>query len=97
MRARLLNQLNQVLQTNDNDRGLVVNMRDVLFDSRQYTLKSGARERLARIAGIVTGYPELTFEIEAHIDATVAIFSTNHFLRSALPACAITSSVQEFK
>ena len=70
MRARLLNQLNQVLQTKDTDRGLVVNMPDVLFDSGQYTLKPAARERLARIAGIVTGYPELTFEIEGHTDAT---------------------------
>jgi outer membrane protein OmpA-like peptidoglycan-associated protein len=70
MRARLLNQLNQVLQTKDTDRGLVVNMPDVLFDSSQYTLKPAARERLARIAGIVTGYPELTFEIEGHTDAT---------------------------
>jgi outer membrane protein OmpA-like peptidoglycan-associated protein len=70
IRARLLNQLNQVLQTKDTDRGLVVNMPDVLFDSGQYTLKPAARERLARIAGIVTGYPELTFEIEGHTDAT---------------------------
>ena len=70
MRARLLNQLNQVLQTKDTDRGLVVNMPDVLFDSGQYTLKPAARERLARIAGIVTGYPELMFEIEGHTDAT---------------------------
>jgi outer membrane protein OmpA-like peptidoglycan-associated protein len=70
MRARLLNQLNQVLQTKDTDRGLVVNMPDVLFDSGQYTLKPAARERLARIAGIVTGYPELAFEIEGHADAT---------------------------
>ena len=69
MRARLLNQLNQVLQTQDTDRGLVVNMPDVLFDSGQYALKPAARERLARIAGIVTGYPELTFEIEGHTDA----------------------------
>jgi outer membrane protein OmpA-like peptidoglycan-associated protein len=70
LRARLLNQLNQVLQTKDTDRGLVVNMPDVLFDSAQYTLKPAARERLARIAGIVTGYPELMFEIEGHTDST---------------------------
>jgi outer membrane protein OmpA-like peptidoglycan-associated protein len=70
MRARLMNQLNQVLETRDSDRGLIVNMPDVLFDSGQYTLKPAARERLARVAGIVTAYPELHFEIEGHTDAT---------------------------
>jgi outer membrane protein OmpA-like peptidoglycan-associated protein len=70
MRARLLNQLNQVLETKDTDRGLVVSMPDVLFDSGQYSLKPAARERLARIAGIVTAYPELMFEVEGHTDST---------------------------
>ena len=70
MRARLLNQLNQVLETRDTDRGLVVNMPDVLFDIGQFTLKPAARERLARISGIVLAYPELKLEIEGHTDAT---------------------------
>ena len=51
-RQRLLDQLNQVLETKDTDRGLVVSMPDVLFDSGSYTLKPAARERLARISGI---------------------------------------------
>lgn len=69
MRARLLKQLNQVLETKDTDRGLVVSMPDVLFDSGQYTLKPAARERLARISGIVLAYPELRMEIEGHTDS----------------------------
>ena len=69
MRARLLKQLNQVLETRDTPRGLVVNMPDVLFDSGQYTLKSAARERLARISGIVLAYPELKLEVEGHTDS----------------------------
>jgi len=69
MRARLLRQLNQVLETKDTDRGLLVSMPDVLFDSGQYTLKPAARERLARIAGIVLAYPELKLEIEGHTDS----------------------------
>jgi outer membrane protein OmpA-like peptidoglycan-associated protein len=68
MRARLLKQLNQVLETRDTPRGLVVNMPDVLFDSGQYTLKQAARERLARISGIVLAYPELRLEVEGHTD-----------------------------
>ncbi len=69
MRARLLTQLNQVLQTRDTVRGLVVNMPDVLFDFNKYTLKPAARERLARVSGIVLAYPDLKLEIEGHTDS----------------------------
>jgi len=69
MRARLLAQLNQVLQTRDTVRGLVVNMPDVLFDFNKFTLKPAARERLARVSGIVLAYPDLKLEIEGHTDA----------------------------
>ncbi len=68
-RQRLLNQLNQVLETKDTDRGLVVSMPDVLFDTGSYTLKPAARERLARISGIVLAYPDLRLEIEGHTDS----------------------------
>ena len=44
-------------------------MPDVLFDSGQYTLKPAARERLARISGIVLAYPDLRLEIEGHTDS----------------------------
>jgi len=70
MRARLLRQLNQVLDTRDTDRGLVVSMPDVLFDPGQYTLKPAARERLARISGIVLAYPDLKLQIEGYTDST---------------------------
>ena len=69
MRARLLAQLNQVLQTRDTVRGLVVSMPDVLFDFNKYTLKPGARERLARVSGIVLAYPDLKLQVEGHTDA----------------------------
>jgi outer membrane protein OmpA-like peptidoglycan-associated protein len=44
-------------------------MPDVLFDTAQYNLKPGARERLARISGIVLAYPDLKLEIEGHTDS----------------------------
>jgi outer membrane protein OmpA-like peptidoglycan-associated protein len=69
MRAKLLAQLNQVLQTRDTVRGLVVSMPDVLFDFNKYTLKPAARERLARISGIVLAYPDLKLQVEGHTDA----------------------------
>ena len=70
VRQRLLSQLNQVLETKDTPRGLVVSMPDVLFDTNKYTLKPGARESLARIAGIILAYPDLRLEIEGHTDST---------------------------
>jgi outer membrane protein OmpA-like peptidoglycan-associated protein len=69
MRARLLAQLNQVLQTRDTVRGLVVSMPDVLFDFNKYTLKPEARERLARISGIVLAYPDLKLQIDGYTDS----------------------------
>jgi outer membrane protein OmpA-like peptidoglycan-associated protein len=69
IRARLLEQLNQVLQTKDTARGLIVNMSDVLFDTGQSTLKPGARERLAKVAGIILAYPDLKLQVEGHTDS----------------------------
>jgi len=69
MRARLLAQLNQVLQTRDTARGLIVSMPDVLFDFNKYTLKPEARERLARVSGIVLAYPDLKLQIEGYTDS----------------------------
>ncbi|MGA3089177.1 MAG: OmpA family protein [Terriglobales bacterium] len=69
MRARLLAQLNQVLQTRDTARGLIVSMPDVLFGFNQFTLKPEARERLAKISGIVLAYPDLKLEIDGYTDS----------------------------
>ncbi len=68
-RARLMAQLNQVLQTRESARGLIVNMPDVLFDTGKYTLKPGARERLAKVAGILVAYPGLQVQVEGHTDS----------------------------
>ncbi len=70
MRARLLKQLNQVLETKDTPRGLVVSMPDVLFAIGKYELVPAARERLARISGIVLAYPDLKLEIDGYTDNT---------------------------
>ena len=69
MRARLVAQLNQVLETHDTARGLIVSMPDVLFDFNKYTLKPEAREKLAKISGIVLAYPDLKLDVEGHTDA----------------------------
>jgi len=69
MRAQLLAQLNSILQTNDSARGLIVNMSDVLFDTGSFTLKPGAREKLAKISGILLAHPGLAMQIEGHTDS----------------------------
>ena len=69
LRAQLLAQLNSILQTRDSARGLIVNMSDVLFDFGSYTLKPGAREKLAKISGIVLAHPGLSLQIEGHTDS----------------------------
>ncbi|MBL8228734.1 MAG: DUF4398 and OmpA-like domain-containing protein [Bryobacterales bacterium] len=70
LRNRLLEQFNSVLETKDTDRGLVLNMGDVLFDTGKFTLRPAARERLSRVAGIFSAYPGLNLEIEGHTDST---------------------------
>jgi outer membrane protein OmpA-like peptidoglycan-associated protein len=69
LRSQLLAQLNSILQTRDSARGLIVNMSDVLFDTGSFTLKPGAREKLAKISGIVLAHPGLNLQIEGHTDS----------------------------
>jgi outer membrane protein OmpA-like peptidoglycan-associated protein len=69
LREQLRGQLNAVLETRETARGLIVNMSDVLFDTGKYTLKPGAKEKLAKISGILLGHPGLNLEIEGHTDS----------------------------
>ena len=70
LRAQLLDQFNRVLETRDTPRGLVVNMADVLFDTAKYNLRSAAREKLAKLSGIVVAHPGLNLAVEGHTDST---------------------------
>jgi outer membrane protein OmpA-like peptidoglycan-associated protein len=69
LRKKLLLQFNAILQTRDTARGLVVNLSDVLFDSGKYSLRPLAREKLAKVAGIVSGHPGLRLDVEGHTDS----------------------------
>ena len=69
LRSSLVQQLNLILDTRETERGLVINISDVLFDSGQYTLKSIAREKLARVSGIVLAHPGLRLQAEGHTDS----------------------------
>jgi outer membrane protein OmpA-like peptidoglycan-associated protein len=68
LRAQLLLQFNTILQTRDTARGLIVSMSDVLFDTAKFSLRPEAREKLAKVAGIVSGHPGLRLDVEGHTD-----------------------------
>ena len=69
LRGQLRDQLNLVLETRESARGLIVNLSDVLFDTASSNLKAGAREKLARVSGILVTHPGLRLEIEGHTDS----------------------------
>jgi outer membrane protein OmpA-like peptidoglycan-associated protein len=58
-----------ILETRESARGLIVNISDVLFDFNKYTLKPGAREKMAKVAGILLAYPGLRLQLEGHTDS----------------------------
>src|SRR6202167_1979522 len=69
LRERLRAQLNAILETRETARGLIVNINDVLFDFNKYTLKPGAREKMAKVSGILLAYPGLKLQLEGHTDS----------------------------
>jgi outer membrane protein OmpA-like peptidoglycan-associated protein len=69
LREELRAQLNTILETRETARGLVVNVSDVLFDFDNASLKPGAREKVARIAGILRSHPDLKIQVEGHTDS----------------------------
>ena len=58
-----------ILETRQTARGLIVNLSDVLFDTARHELKPGAREKLARVSGILSAHPGLKLEVEGHADS----------------------------
>lgn len=69
LRQQLLQQFNLILETRDTARGLIVNVSDVLFDSGKYTLRPLAREKLAKVSGIILSHPGLKLEVDGYTDS----------------------------
>jgi outer membrane protein OmpA-like peptidoglycan-associated protein len=70
LRDQLRQQLNQILETRDTARGLIVSMPDVLFDTGSATPKATARERLAKVSGILIAHPDIRVEVDGYTDST---------------------------
>jgi outer membrane protein OmpA-like peptidoglycan-associated protein len=68
LRQQLLDEFNQVLQTRDTTRGLIINMSDVLFATGRWDLKPVTREKLARLSGIILSHPGLRLQVEGYTD-----------------------------
>lgn len=73
MKEELMRNLNMVLATRETARGLIVNMSDVLFDTGMYTLRPIAREKLARVSGIILIHPDMKIEVEGHTDSVGSV------------------------
>ncbi len=70
LQQRLYVSLSAILETRKEARGLIVSLSDVLFDFNKASLKPGARERLAKLAGVLLAYPgTYQIEIEGHTDS----------------------------
>ena len=104
LRSSLLQQLSVILETRDTARGLVVNLSDVTFATGQSALEASAREKLARVSGILSAHPTLRLEIEGHTDS-VGSDATNqslserraeavrsYLIQQSVPAASITSA-----
>ena len=103
LRAQLLRQFNAILLTRDTARGLIVDMSDVLFDTAMYSLRPLAREKLAKVAGIILGHPGLRLDVEGHTDSVGGdeynqqlseqrgTSVRNYLTQQGLPADSVTS------
>jgi outer membrane protein OmpA-like peptidoglycan-associated protein len=69
LQTKLMAELNVVLQTRVTARGLIVNMSGVLFQNGQATLLPAAREKLSKVAGILSTHKGLRIEAEGHTDS----------------------------
>ena len=69
-RAQSLEQELADLKAEETERGLVLTLEDVLFDTNRAVLNAGAESTIARLAQFLDDYPERRILIEGHTDAT---------------------------
>ena len=70
LEGRLNASLSEVAQISQSARGVVVNLPDILFDTNKATLKPNAQVALAKLAGIVSLFPNINLRVEGHTDST---------------------------
>ncbi len=70
LEGRLQNALSRVADTRKSARGYILNLPDILFDIGKASLKPEARERIAKLAGILLIMQEQNLQVEGHTDST---------------------------
>jgi len=68
-RATALEQQLAALEAEETERGLVLTLGDVLFDTAQANLKPGAETTLDRLVTFMTEYPDRRIVVEGHTDS----------------------------
>ena len=68
--ARDAQQQLEALQAKQTDRGMILTMGNVLFDTNEDTLKPGADEIVSRLSQFLQQHPEVKVRIEGHTDST---------------------------
>jgi outer membrane protein OmpA-like peptidoglycan-associated protein len=68
LKEDLAEQLNMFLETRESARGLIMMVPDVLFVTASARLTATAREKLARVSGILAVLPDLHIVAEGHTD-----------------------------
>jgi len=70
LRTQLMAQLNGIMETKATARGLIVSMSGVLFKTGQAKLMPTAREKLAKVAGILAVHKGIKIEADGFTDST---------------------------
>jgi outer membrane protein OmpA-like peptidoglycan-associated protein len=70
--ARQLQQQLADMQAKQTDRGMMLTLGNVLFDTNGDTLKPGADELVSRLAQFLQNHPDIKVRIEGHTDSTGA-------------------------
>lgn len=70
LHSRVLEAQLSELNAKQTDRGMVITMGDVLFDTGRAELKSGGRRNVERLGGFLKEYPQRKVLIEGYTDST---------------------------
>ena len=70
MRTGLLETQLKELNAKKTERGLVITLGDVLFDTNQAQLKSGGTRSLQKLAGFLKQYPQRKAQVQGYTDST---------------------------
>lgn len=69
-RAQELEQQVQDLETKETDRGMVLTLENLLFETGEATLQAGSRRTIQKVADFLNEYPDRSILIEGFTDST---------------------------